>query len=176
MNQLFDLAFKPESTPDDLGGVTYTLASTHSNGDVNLFDVVPGDGSEPFGFFVDTMIGHNDEALEVAFAPDGRIASGDFSGELVWWLDVAIPSLGLQRHDMVPAVWSDAAFAASDRLVWLDGDFTAWSSPRLLSGSADTTALVEDVRVFSVDAAGDVIAVGVRGRRSRPRPGRHGRA
>ena len=156
---LFDLAFKPDVNDDD-GDITFTLASTHGNGDVNLFEVVPGQGFEPFGFALDTMLGHNDETRKVAFAPDGRIVSGDFSGRghlvagrshLVAGLRVPLPA---ERTSPL----RDAAFLTANQIVAVDADFTAWSAD---FDAFDIQPIVDELRVTSVDAASDVIAVGL---------------
>ncbi len=164
VNQLFDLAFKPPDPGDveggDDAGATFTLASTHSNGDVNLFEVLPGDGFAPAGFAVETMLGHTDEAKKVAFAPDGRIASGTFSGEVIWWLDVPVSSLGIPflTPDGPTAQMGDAVFVTPTQTVSFDADGTVWLWD-LDSGSGRMIA--EEEGVESIDAAGGEIAVGL---------------
>ena len=162
VNQLFDLAFKPDAIDfgDGEGDVTFRLASTHGNGDVILYEVVPDGELAPFGFVIETMRGHNDETRKVAFAPDGRIASGDFLGEVIWWLDVPISSLGFSLP--LPAERTsplyDGAFVTANQIVAVDADFTAWLMDL---ESSDVRPIVDDVRVTSVDATNEAIAVGL---------------
>lgn len=75
------------------------------------------------------MRGHSNVVLVVAFSSDGRIASGDFSGEVIWWLDQAIPSLGswLLRPEQPPVPMVDAAVLPGGRFVSLGNDGIAWS-------------------------------------------------
>jgi WD40 repeat protein len=154
VNQLFDLAFKPVA--DDDGN--FALASAHSNGDVVLWTVIPDPEFEPFGFEVDRLLGHNDETKKVAFAPDGRIASGDFSGEIIWWLDVPISSLGLGLFpDSEISEVRDAAFIDSTLVASIDADGTVWIwDEESFEGEA-----VNGGDVWSLDAAAGSIAVGL---------------
>lgn len=73
----------------------FQIASTHTDGDVILWRVLPEDGgSPPIGERIDSMQGHNDKVLAISFSPTGRIASGDFLGETIWWLDRPVAPLG----------------------------------------------------------------------------------
>ena len=106
----------------------FQIASTHTDGDVILWRVLPEDGgSPPIGERIDSMQGHNDKVLAISFSPTGRIASGDFLGRrsggsigpsLHWATALSLrTSTALARHcakfpteagPMVDAVYTDA--------------------------------------------------------------------
>lgn len=152
-----DLAFKP--TADEDG--TYTLASAHTDGEVILWGIIPSEEeSPPFGFEIDSMSGHRDEALQVAFAPDGRIASADFEGEVIWWLDTPVSSLGVDRRttDAGEVAIGDAVFVEGIGIVARDQVGNAWI---WRSGESEADALRQDDDLTAIDATSEVIALGL---------------
>lgn len=149
-----DLSFRPRQGEDG----NFTLASAHNDGGIRLWAVnPPSAGLPPFAYTLDTLLGHIDEALQVAFSPDGRIASADFEGEVIWWLDNPRASIGLRRtaEDDDSTVMADAVFVASNQIMALDGNGTAWTWDL---ASADATAVGDGGElVSSIDASGDIV-------------------
>lgn len=100
-DQVEDLAFRPDDPATaDLGvlpigdGEVFTLTAARYNGDVNLYEFTWADVSEFSDLPSETLRAHGDAVWSIAVSWEGRIASGDSSGEIIWWRDVAVPSLG----------------------------------------------------------------------------------
>lgn len=153
VNEVFDLAFKPETDDDS----TLTLASAHGNGDVVLWTVFDDPDAPPFGLWEDVLVGHRDEARKVGFSPDGRIASSDFEGEVIWWNDVPVSFLGIPwSPDAGSGDVVDAAFTPDGQAIAIDAAGDAWLIDPSTGEIADLSAISP---ARAVDSAADTVAV-----------------
>lgn len=162
VNQPVDIAFEPDLTGGTAESGTFALVSAHINGEVILWTVFRGDGFSPFGFAEEVLLGHKEVTTSVAFSPDGRIASGSFDGEVIWWNDLPLSSLGVPffGDDDTPTDMAATAFVNDGTVVGYDFD-TVWAwdldtfeTKTLMDGA-------EGLDVWSLDAAAGSIAVGL---------------
>jgi WD40 repeat protein len=146
--------------PEILDGV-FQMASTHTDGEVILWGVVAEDGGPPIGYRIDSMQGHNDEALAIGFSPTGRIASGDFLGETIWWLDTPVAPLG---NSVVNSNFDGGGNAIGLwDVAFVDGDIVVADDLGALWLADPTSSRSVEIRdgVNAVDAGNGVIAAGL---------------
>jgi WD40 repeat protein len=147
------LAFAPDAGAQE-GDL---LVSSHANGEVNVWTV---DGT--FGFAEgEALLGHKEETTSVAAGPGGRLVSGSWDGQVLWWdaqptvaLGKPVRSAGAEHTADV----KDVAFLDDEVVVSVDGDGHVITT-NLESGIG---TLLDDVDLGAnptMDTAGDTIVL-----------------
>lgn len=154
-SDVLDLAFRQRT-----GRPGFELASAHDGGQAALWAVASEVGVPPSGARSHELNAHNESVFSIGFSASGRLVSGDFDGETIWWLDTSVAVLG---EDVANWAGSDDVIGAID---FVDADHVV--ALERLSGAVWVTEMttgrstqLEGVDAASLDASNGVIAVGL---------------